>query len=77
MPTARRLAVLAASALASCAARGPGAPAGAAPDPARVRAEVAWLADPARGGRGLGTPGGAEATAWIADRLREAGLAPA
>jgi hypothetical protein len=49
----------------------------AAVDPGRVRAEVAWLADPARGGRGIGTAGGAEAATWIADRLREAGLAPA
>jgi aminopeptidase YwaD len=46
-------------------------------DPARARAEVAWLADPARTGRGVGTAGGAEAVAWIADRFREAGLAPA
>jgi hypothetical protein len=46
-------------------------------DPERARAEVAWLANPARGGRAAGTPGDAEAARWIADRLREAGLAPA
>lgn len=46
-------------------------------DPARIRADVAWLADPARDGRGIGTEGGAQAARWIADRLREAGLAPA
>jgi len=46
-------------------------------DPARVRAEVGWLADPARTGRGVGTAGGPEAAGWIADRFREAGLAPA
>jgi len=60
----------------------PPAPAAAGPaepaiDPARARAEVAWLADPARTGRGTGTPGNAEAAAWIAERLKEAGLAPA
>jgi hypothetical protein len=46
-------------------------------DPARARAEVAWLADPARTGRGTGTPGGPAAAAWIADRFAEAGVRPA
>jgi hypothetical protein len=46
-------------------------------DPARDRAEVEWLADPAREGRGTGTAGGADAAAWIADRLADAGLRPA
>ena len=46
-------------------------------DPGRARAEVAWLADPARTGRGIGTPGGPAAAAWIADRFAEAGLQPA
>jgi hypothetical protein len=46
-------------------------------DPARARAEVEWLADSARTGRGVGTAGGAEATTWIAARLAEAGLRPA
>lgn len=46
-------------------------------DPDRARAEVEWLADPARTGRGTGTPGGPAAAAWIAGRLAEAGLRPA
>ncbi|HEX9401082.1 MAG TPA: M20/M25/M40 family metallo-hydrolase [Anaeromyxobacter sp.] len=46
-------------------------------DPARARAEVEWLADPARTGRGIGTPGGPAAAAWVADRFAEAGLRPA
>jgi aminopeptidase YwaD len=46
-------------------------------DAARAAAEVGWLADPARAGRGAGTPGDAEAARWIAERFREAGLAPA
>ncbi|HTN52424.1 MAG TPA: hypothetical protein VML50_08500 [Anaeromyxobacter sp.] len=65
-------------ALATCAARPVPGPRGEEPfDPARARAEVGWLADPARTGRGVGTPGGEAASAWIADRFREAGLAPA
>jgi aminopeptidase YwaD len=43
----------------------------------RARAEVAWLAAPAREGRGVGTAGGDEAARWIAARFEEAGLAPA
>jgi hypothetical protein len=78
MSLARRVARLAvAVAAAGCVRRTAERPATAAPDPARVRAEVAWLADPAREGRGIGTAGGASAAAWIADRFREAGLAPA
>jgi aminopeptidase YwaD len=62
----------------ACGARLARAPAPEAlMDPARARAEVAWLADPARTGRGVGTEGGGAAAGWIADRLREAGLAPA
>jgi aminopeptidase YwaD len=38
---------------------------------------VAWLADPAREGRGIGTAGSNAAVRFIADRLREAGLEPA
>ncbi len=71
--------------LSACAARHPAAaPAAitlARPDPrfdaARAQAEVAWLADPARTGRGVGTAGNAEAAAWLAERFREIGLAPA
>jgi hypothetical protein len=46
-------------------------------DAERARDEVAWLADPERGGRGVGTPGGQQASAWIADRFAQAGLRPA
>jgi hypothetical protein len=46
-------------------------------DPARARAEVEWLADPARTGRGTGTPGGEQVPTWIADRFAQAGLRPA
>lgn len=69
---------LLALALASCGRR---AATRAEPEPAfdaeRARAEVGWLADPARTGRGVGTPGAAQAADWIAARFREAGLAPA
>ncbi|HET8540706.1 MAG TPA: M20/M25/M40 family metallo-hydrolase [Anaeromyxobacter sp.] len=77
MPSRVRLAVVAALAAACVPRTADRARPGAAPDPERVRAEVAWLADPAREGRGIGTAGGAAAAAWIADRFREAGLAPA
>jgi len=46
-------------------------------DAARAAAEVRWLADPARTGRGTGTSGGAEAAAWLAERMKEIGLQPA
>ncbi len=46
-------------------------------DPERARARVAWLADPAREGRGLGTAGADAAAAFIAGALRDAGLSPA
>lgn len=44
---------------------------------ARYAAGVAWLADDARDGRGLGTEGLADAGAWIAARFEEVGLQPA
>ncbi len=47
----------------------------AAPD--RILRDVAWLADPARQGRGLGTPGLDAAGAFIEERLREIGVQPA
>jgi hypothetical protein len=77
MPAPRRLASLAllAAACAPSLVERPG------PEPVldadRARAEVAWLADAARGGRAAGTPGDAQATRWIAERFREAGLSPA
>ncbi|MDX2000436.1 MAG: M20/M25/M40 family metallo-hydrolase [Thermoanaerobaculia bacterium] len=43
----------------------------------RYLAEVAWLADDARSGRGLGTPGLDAARDWLAERFRELGLEPA
>jgi aminopeptidase YwaD len=41
-----------------------------------ARADVFWLADPARTGRGAGTPGNAEAAEWLAARMREMHLVP-
>ena len=52
----------------------------AAPETAaagRFRDDVRWLADDAREGRGIGTAGLTEASRWLSDRFREAGLAPA
>jgi len=43
----------------------------------RFAADVAWLADDAREGRGVGLPGLEEAGAWLEERFREIGLAPA
>jgi len=45
--------------------------------PDRIRDDVAWLADPAREGRGIGTPGLDAAGAYLEQRMRELGLAPA
>jgi Zn-dependent M28 family amino/carboxypeptidase len=50
--------------------------AGPAVDGALWQAEAAWLADPAREGRGLGTEGLAAAAERIAADFRAAGLAP-
>jgi hypothetical protein len=64
--------------LAACAAaRGPAGSPEPRFDAALAGEEVRWLADPARAGRGAGTPGGAEAEAWLAARFAEIGLAPA
>ena len=43
----------------------------------RVMADVKWLADPAREGRGVGTAGLARAGEYLDQRYREIGLAPA
>ena len=43
----------------------------------RYLADVAWLADDARGGRGLGTPGLAASADWLEEQFAEIGLAPA
>jgi hypothetical protein len=42
-----------------------------------MKADVVWLADPVRTGRGVGTPGNAAAAEFVAGRLRALGLAPA
>ena len=43
----------------------------------RYLADLAWLADDARGGRGLGTEALAAAADWIEDRFSQIGLEPA
>ena len=43
----------------------------------RYLADVAWLADDARGGRGLGTPGLAAAADWLEQQFVQIGLEPA
>jgi Iap family predicted aminopeptidase len=43
----------------------------------RIMADIAWLADPAREGRGVGTAGLAASGEYIEKRYRELGLAPA
>lgn len=45
-------------------------------DAARIRADVAWLADDAREGRATGTPGNDAAAAWLAARYDSLGIAP-
>jgi Tol biopolymer transport system component len=45
--------------------------------PDRYMADVTWLADDGRGGRGLGTPGLAESADWLEARFEEIGLEPA
>ena len=40
-------------------------------------ADVRWLADDARGGRGIGTPGLEEASRYLERRLRQIGIEPA
>ena len=44
--------------------------------PDRIEADVTWLADPARQGRGIGTPGLDAAGAYVEQRMRDLGLAP-
>ena len=46
-------------------------------DGARARADLAYIADPARGGRYTGSPGYQEAAAYMADRFKALGLEPA
>ena len=42
----------------------------------RIQTAVAWLADDARAGREAGTPGYADAAAYLAERFAELGVAP-
>ena len=48
-----------------------------ASDAERVQSWVAWLADDAREGRGVGTEGLVAAETWLAERFAELGLEPA
>lgn len=43
----------------------------------RILADVRWLADPERGGRGIGTPGLDAATSYLEGRFQRLGLMPA
>jgi Tol biopolymer transport system component len=43
----------------------------------RFQADVAWLADDARGGRGLGSQGLADAADWLEEQFKSIGLEPA
>jgi hypothetical protein len=42
----------------------------------RIKKDVAWLADPAREGRGVGTPGLEQSGAYIEERMKALGLQP-
>lgn len=55
----------------------PPAVSGEAAAASRFREDVAWLADAAREGRGLGTAGLAAVRDWLAVRFREVGAEPA
>src|SRR6266478_8165574 len=44
--------------------------------PDRIQRDIAWLADPAREGRGIGSAGLEAAGAYVERRFRELGLAP-
>lgn len=74
------LAPLLAAALLAAPALAPGGgtppPAPAAPDAARMEADVALLASPAFEGRLTGTPGQMKAAHVVADRFRQMGLRP-
>ena len=71
-------AALSALSLAACTASRPvPTPAEPAFDGARSKADVTWLADPARTGRGVGTPGIDAAADWIEGQMKGIGLAPA
>lgn len=75
----RRPTLLAAAVLAAACAPSRPIPTPADPkfDGDRARSDVTWLADPERAGRGVGTPGIAEAASWIEARMKALGLSPA
>ncbi len=78
MIRATLVASAAALALSACSASRPiPTPSDPPFDGARAKADVAWLADPARTGRGVGTPGIDAAADWIEAQMKAAGLAPA
>jgi hypothetical protein len=78
MDRTSRGALLGALALAGCSASRPiPTPVEPAFDGARAKADVTWLADPARTGRGVGTPGIDAAADWIEGQMKGIGLAPA
>jgi hypothetical protein len=58
-------------------AAAPALAAAPAPDAARIRQDVEWLAADERQGRGIGTAGLVAAEEWLAVRFRELGLEPA
>jgi hypothetical protein len=70
----RRLAAALLLLAGACAATPP--PASSPIDAERVARDVFWLADDAREGRGVGTPGIAAAAAYLAEGFRAAGLRP-
>jgi hypothetical protein len=63
--------------LLACAASRPFPAAEPRFDAVAAKADVTWLADPARTGRGVGTSGNGETATWLAARFGEAGLRPA
>ncbi len=74
----RPILVLASLALAACtSARTLPTPAEPKFDGTAAKADVTWLADPARAGRGVGTPGIDAAADWVEARMKSIGLAPA
>ncbi|MDH3439746.1 MAG: M28 family peptidase [Gammaproteobacteria bacterium] len=54
-----------------------GAVAGVRKPADRYRNDVAWLSDDARGGRGIGSEGLAQAADWLEDQFAQIGLEPA
>src|SRR5689334_25255027 len=80
---AAALAVVACTAACTAAHPAGRSPAGAGPgareaaiSAAEAKGVVEWLADPARTGRGVGTPGNAAAAAYLADHMKALGLEP-